>query len=69
MVLILVSTISVSIIDDSTPEIAETFTIITLTSVLLINYQNGGRNFDYAGDISLIDSVPSLGTTLQSIPL
>ena len=57
-------TITVTIIDDAIPEIDELFTV-TLTSVSLMNYENGGRDFTYNGDESLIDSLPSLGSSTQ----
>ena len=46
--------------DDTTPEIDEFFVLI-IESVELSSDINGGRNFDFAGDESLIDSQPSLG--------
>ena len=36
-----------------------------MTAVTLINDINGGRNFDFSGDESLIDSLPLLGLILQ----
>lgn len=57
-------TITVSIIDDTTAEIGELFTV-TLTSVTLMNYDNGGRDFTFVGDDSLIDSLPSLSSSIQ----
>ncbi len=53
-------TISVTIGNDNTPEINEFF-VININSVELINNINNGRDFDYNGDTSLIDTIPSLG--------
>ena len=53
-------TITVSIIDDTTPEINEFF-VIVLQSVELAADINGGRDFDYAGDETLIDTLPIFG--------
>lgn len=54
--------ITATINDDTIAEIGEDFTI-TLTSVTLLNYPNGGRDFTYAGDITLIDSEPSISSS------
>lgn len=53
------ATITAAIVDDSEPEIDESFSV-TLTSVTLLNYNNGGRDFTYPGDDSLIDSLPTI---------
>ena len=53
-------TISVTIVDDDTPEIDESF-VIVLNSVELVNDIDGGRDFQFDGDASLIDSEPILG--------
>ena len=58
-------TISVTIVDDETPEINEFF-VININSVELINDINGGRDFDYDGDVSLIDSQPILGAIVTT---
>ena len=51
--------ITAAIVDDSEPEIDESFSV-ALTSVSLLNYNNGGRDFTYPGDDSLIDSLPTI---------
>uniref|UniRef100_A0A1X7VF86 Staphylococcus aureus surface protein A n=3 Tax=Amphimedon queenslandica TaxID=400682 RepID=A0A1X7VF86_AMPQE len=51
--------ITAAIVDDSEPEIDESFSV-TLTAVTLLNYNNGGRDFTYPGDDSLIDSLPTI---------
>ena len=47
------------------PEVNELF-ILTLTSVSLAEDINGGRDFNFEGDESLIDSIPSLGIIKQT---
>lgn len=58
-------TISVSIVDDEIPEVDESFVII-LNSVELVDDINGGRDFTFEGDNSLIDSVPVLGSVTMT---
>ena len=57
--------ITAAIIDDTVPEIDESFSL-TLTSVTLLNYENGGRDFTYLGDDSLIDSLPTLSDSADT---
>ena len=56
--------IDVTVIDDIFPEIDETFSIL-LDSVELSEDINGGRDFEFPGDPSLIDLIPTLGTNTQ----
>ena len=56
--------IQVTIVDDSVPEVAELF-VIDLLSVELESDINGGRDFEFEGDVTLIDSEPYLGTGIQ----
>ena len=56
--------VNVQIIDDTTPELAEVFSI-NLDSVELTEDINGGRNFVFLGDSNLIDLPPSLGTNTE----
>lgn len=55
---------NVQIIDDTIPELAEAFGI-NLDSVELAEDINGGRNFVFPGDSSLIDLLPSLGSNTE----
>ena len=55
----------VNIIDDTTPEVKESF-VVTINSVELVDISNGGRDFDFAGDAALIDSVPVVGAVAMT---
>ena len=50
--------LSLDVLDDPFPEIAETFTLL-ITSVELLG--NGGRDFEFTGDPALIDQPPRIG--------
>ena len=52
------------IINDNIPELQESFSIL-LQSVELAEDINGGRDFTFDRDPSLIDSLPSLGTNTR----
>ena len=52
--------VQVTIVDDSVPEVAELF-VMKLLSVELATEINGGRDFEFGGDVMLIDSQPYLG--------
>ena len=56
--------IQVTIVDDSVPEVAELF-VMKLLSVELESDINGGRDFEFEGDVTLIDSEPYLGASIQ----
>ena len=56
--------ISVQILDDTTPELVQSFKII-LDSIELAGDINGGRNFLFTGDSTLIDLPPSLGSNTE----
>lgn len=55
---------NVQIVDDTTPELTEVFSV-NLDSVELTEDINGGRNFVFPGDSSLIDLPPSLGSNTE----
>ena len=58
--------ITVTIVADSIPEEDESFRI-RLNSVELVNDINGGRDFNFAGDATEIDSVPQLGPNTEAV--
>ena len=54
-----------TIVPDSIPEVDEAF-IVRLVSIQLASDINGGREFNFAGDTSLIDSIPQLGPNTEA---
>lgn len=54
----------VTINDDTVPELTEML-LLTLESVELTQNINGGRDFDFTGDPSIIDQYPRLGSVTQ----
>ena len=54
--------LSLDVFDDPLPEIAETFTL-TITAVELLG--NGGRDFEFIGDPTIIDQPPVIGPSSQ----
>ena len=54
----------VTINDDTVPELTEML-LLTLESVELTQNINGGRDFEFTGDPSIIDQYPRLGSVTQ----
>ena len=54
------ASISLSITDDNQPEVSERFSLV-ISSVELLG--DGGQDFDFAGDLDLIDQPPMIGSS------
>lgn len=59
------ASIVATIVPDSIPEVDEAF-VLRLGSIELAADINGGREFNFAGDKSLIDSTPQLGPNTEA---